>query len=90
MRLLTPMVRWLKRGFNKVAHKLNPYSNQLDALEEKNKVLQAEFGEALKTVYDLQLADPHLEFISQVQDAGLHEEWNEFLDLLKAAQEAGE
>jgi hypothetical protein len=44
----------------------------------------------VQRVYDLQLADPNLEFISQVQVAGLHEEWNDFLDLLIAAQEAGE
>jgi hypothetical protein len=43
-----------------------------------------ELGE---TVYDLSMADPHLEFISQVQDLGLHQEWNDFIDLMAKHRE---
>jgi hypothetical protein len=49
------------------------YSLRIQALQDEIK--------------DLQMADPHLEFISRVQDAGLHEDWNDFCDML-AAQES--
>ena len=33
-------------------------------------------------IYDLQMSDPHLEFISRVQDAGMHHDWDEFMATL--------
>ena len=38
-----------------------------------------------ETIFDLQMSDTLLEFISQVQDAGLHAEWIEFTDKLNTA-----
>ena len=52
---------------------------------EKDKRIK-EFETA---IYDLQMADPHLEFISRVQDAGLHHEWDNFTGLLKSMEKAG-
>ena len=39
------------------------------------------------TIYELQMADSLLEFISRVQDAGLHEEWGDFVDALYKIEE---
>ncbi len=45
--------------------------------------LVEELNELEKAVYELQMNDPHLDFISQIRNAGLHAEWNELLDKLK-------
>ncbi|MBU8921804.1 MAG: hypothetical protein KOO63_08290 [Bacteroidales bacterium] len=44
--------------------------------------LEAENAELRDTIYDLQMADPHLEFISRVQDVGMHHDWDDFMDAL--------
>lgn len=49
---------------------------------EDVKELEAENKRLSKANYELQISDPHLEFISRVQDAGLHEEWDAFIQTL--------
>lgn len=46
--------------------------NRLSALED--------------AVYKLQMNDTHLEFISRVQDVGMHHDWNEFMDTLEMVE----
>lgn len=40
-----------------------------------------------QTIFDLQMADSHLEFISRIQDVGMHHDWDEFMDTLIHAEE---
>ena len=61
------------------AIRINDLAKKLKAANEKIERFET-------AVYDLQMADSHLEFISRVQDAGLHHEWDEFMDALVHAE----
>jgi len=52
---------------------------QIEELERKIEELES-------AIYDLQMSDSHLEFISRVQDAGMHHDWDEFMDTLIHAE----
>ena len=54
---------------------------------ERSLMKSAKRAEELETtIYDLQMADSHLEFISRVQDAGLHHEWDNFMEALEMVE----
>ena len=42
------------------------------------------------TIYELQMEDTLLGFIERVQDAGLHHEWGEFMELLHKSEKGSD
>lgn len=56
-----------------------------DMLEAKDEIISLHIEQVKKleaAIYDLQMADTMLEFISRVGEVGLHHEWNAFCDKL--------
>ena len=59
---------------------------QLQAERAVNVAQMRDRKELKDEIRELQMFDPHLEFISRVQDVGLQQEWNDFCDRLVALE----